>query len=55
MDTKIQQLAKVYRLLKKFYQQIIFGSGFIRNINRFMQYWKINKLHFVLVIDYQMV
>jgi hypothetical protein len=55
MDTKIQRSVKAYELLKKFHQWIIFGSGFIRNINRFMWYWEINKLHFVLVIDYQIV
>jgi hypothetical protein len=36
IDTKIQHSAKAYRLLKKFYRQMIFGSGFIRNVNRFM-------------------
>jgi hypothetical protein len=55
MDTKIQQSAKVYELLKKFHRQMIFSSGLVRNINRFMWYWRINKLYFVLVIDYQMV
>jgi hypothetical protein len=55
MDTKIQRSAKVYRLLKKFCQRMIFGSGFVRNMNKFMWYWGINKLYFVLVIDYQMV
>jgi hypothetical protein len=55
MDTKIQRSAKAYELLKKFRRRMIFGSGLVRNINRFMWYWGINKLHFVLVIDYQMV
>jgi hypothetical protein len=55
MDTKIQRSAKAYRLLKKFRRRMIFSSSFVRNVNRFMWYWRINKLHFVLVIDYQMV
>jgi hypothetical protein len=36
MDTKIQHSVKAYGLLKKFHRWMIFGSGFIRNMNRFM-------------------